>query len=134
MAKRTQIIIVGLLAFASCNALQAAKPKIVFILADDVGIEPLGCYGELNMCLVFGFAEGVGDDVFNCAVGIDRTGRTCGKHHEMQFADEYHPSWWFHRLGTQSRALDTPYGRCGLTICNDRWNPSLARNPLLDGI
>ncbi len=45
MAKQTQLIIVGLLAFAACDALQAEKPNIVFILADDVGIEPLGCYG-----------------------------------------------------------------------------------------
>ena len=51
----------------------------------------------------------------------------------MQLAEGYHPSWWFNRLGKQSRAFDTPYGRCGLMICNDRWNPALARIPALDG-
>ena len=51
----------------------------------------------------------------------------------MQLAEGYHPSWWFNRLGQQSRAFDTPLGRCGFMICNDRWNPQLARIPVLDG-
>jgi predicted amidohydrolase len=88
---------------------------------------------ELEMCLVFGFAERIGDDVFNCAVFIDDAGEICGKYHKMQLAEGYHPSWWFNRLGEHSRAFDTPLGRCGLLICNDRWNPALARIPALDG-
>ncbi len=88
---------------------------------------------ELEMCLAFGLAERIGDDVFNCAVFIDHEGRIRGKYHKMQFAEGYDPAWWFNRLGTASRAFDTPYGRCGLLICNDRWNPQLARIPVLDG-
>ena len=88
---------------------------------------------ELKMCLVFGLAERIKDDVFNCAVFIDAEGRIRGKYHKMQFAEGYHPSWWFNRLGQQSRAFDTPFGRCGILICNDRWNPRLARIPVLDG-
>lgn len=88
---------------------------------------------ELEMCLVFGFAERIDDDVYNCAVFIDHTGRICGKYHKMQLAEGYHASWWFNRLGRQSRAFDTPFGRAGLLICNDRWNPQLARIPVLDG-
>ncbi len=88
---------------------------------------------ELQLCVVFGFAERIGDDVFNCAVFIDHHGKIRGKYHKMQFAEGYHPSWWFNRLGRQSRAFDTPHGRCGILICNDRWNPKLARIPVLDG-
>jgi len=88
---------------------------------------------ELDLCLVFGFAERIGDDVFNSAVFIDNRGSVCGKYHKMQLAEGYDPSWWFNRLGERSRAFDTPYGRCGILICNDRWNPSLARIPVLDG-
>ncbi|MED5449150.1 MAG: carbon-nitrogen hydrolase family protein [Planctomycetota bacterium] len=88
---------------------------------------------ELNMCLVFGFAERVSGDVFNCAVFIDHKGEICGRYHKMQFAEGYHPSWWFNRLGSRSRAFDTPLGRCGILICNDRWNPRLAEIPALDG-
>ncbi|MBC8351626.1 MAG: carbon-nitrogen hydrolase family protein [Planctomycetes bacterium] len=88
---------------------------------------------ELDLCLVFGFAEQIADDVFNCAVFIDNEGKIRGKYHKMQLAEGYHPSWWFNRLGKQSRAFDTPYGRCGLMICHDRWNPALARIPVLDG-
>lgn len=88
---------------------------------------------ELEMCLVFGFAERIKQDVFNCAVFIDHDGKMCGKYHKMQFAEGYDPAWWFNRLGSRSRAFDTPHGRCGLMICNDRWNPQLARIPVLDG-
>jgi len=88
---------------------------------------------ELNMCLAFGFAERIGGEVYNCAVFIDFNGKICGKYHKMQFAEGYHPSWWFNRLGAKSRAFDTPFGRCGFMICNDRWNPLLAKIPALDG-
>ena len=88
---------------------------------------------ELKMCLVFGFAERIDDDVFNCAVFIDHDGKICGRYHKMQFAEGYHPSWWYNRLGRRSRAFNTPLGRCGILICNDRWNPRLAEIPALDG-
>lgn len=88
---------------------------------------------ELEMAMVFGLAERIGEDVFNCAIFIDHTGKICGKYHKMQFAEGYHPDWWFNRLGKQSRAFNTPYGRCGILICNDRWNPALAKIPALDG-
>ncbi|MCH2202325.1 MAG: hypothetical protein MK102_10165 [Fuerstiella sp.] len=88
---------------------------------------------ELKMCLVFGLAERIEDDVYNCAVFIDHFGDISGKYHKMQLAEGYHSSWWFNRLGSRSRAFDTPFGRCGLMICNDRWNPQLARIPVLDG-
>ena len=88
---------------------------------------------ELGMCLVLGFAERIGEDVFNCAIFIDHEGTICGKQHKMQLAEGYHPSWWFNRLGAHNRAFDTPIGRCGILICNDRWNPELAKIPVLDG-
>ena len=92
-----------------------------------------GLARELEMCLVFGFAERIEKDVYNCAVFIDDEGKIRGKYHKMQLAEGYHPSWWFNRLGKQSRAFDTPFGRCGIMICNDRWNPQLAKIPALDG-
>ncbi len=88
---------------------------------------------ELQLCMVFGFAEQIGKDVFNAAIFIDHRGRVCGKYHKMQLAEGYHPSWWFNRLGESARAFDTPYGRCGILICNDRWNPLLAKTLALDG-
>ena len=88
---------------------------------------------ELRMCLAFGFAERIGHDVWNCAVFIDQTGHLCGKYHKMQLAEGYDESWWFNRLGDKCRAFDTPFGRCGILICNDRWNPQLAKIAALDG-
>ena len=88
---------------------------------------------ELGICLAFGLAERIGDDVYNCAVFIDHRGRLCGKYHKMQLAEGYHPSWWYNRLGAHAHAFDTPFGRCGFLICNDRWNPDIARIPVLDG-
>lgn len=88
---------------------------------------------ELRMCLVFGFAEKIGADVFNTAVFVDEAGTIRGRYHKMQLAEGYHPDWWWNRLGRESRAFETPFGRCGILICNDRWNPALARLPALDG-
>ena len=88
---------------------------------------------ELDMCLVFGLAERVGRDVYNCAVFLDQRGRLCGKYHKMQLAEGSHRSWWWNRLGRKSRAFDTPFGRAGMLICNDRWNADIARIPVLDG-
>jgi predicted amidohydrolase len=88
---------------------------------------------SLAACLVFGFSEKIGEELYNTAVFIDHAGVIRGKYHKMQFAEGYHPSWWFNRLGNQSRAFDTPFGRCGILICNDRWNPELAKIPALDG-
>jgi predicted amidohydrolase len=114
--------------------LPAEKMNDVALRVDDsVVLRFRALAKELDLCLVFGFAERVGEDVFNSAVFIDNNGRVCGKYHKMQLAEGYDPSWWFNRLGKRSRAFDTPYGRCGILICNDRWNPSLARIPVLDG-
>lgn len=88
---------------------------------------------SLALCLVFGFAEQIGADVSNTAVFIDHAGAIRGKYHKMLFEEGYHPDWWFNRIGAQSRAFDTPFGRCGVLICNDRWNPALAKIPALDG-
>lgn len=49
--------------------------------------------GELGMCLAFGLAESIGEDVYNCAVFIDHNERICGKYHKMQFTEGYDPSW-----------------------------------------
>tara|TARA_Y100001960_G_C14693303_1_gene837611 strand:- start:210 stop:1085 length:876 start_codon:yes stop_codon:yes gene_type:complete len=88
---------------------------------------------ELDMCLVFGLAERIGRDVYNCAVFLDQRGRLCGKYHKMQLAEGSHRSWWWNRLGKKSRAFNTPFGRAGMLICNDRWNADIARIPVLDG-
>ena len=88
---------------------------------------------ELDICLVFGLAERIGRDVYNCAIFLDQRGRLCGKYHKMQLAEGNHRSWWWNRLGRNSRAFDTPFGRAGMLICNDRWNAAIARIPVLDG-
>jgi hypothetical protein len=88
---------------------------------------------SLRMCLCFGFAERIDAEVYNCAVIVADDGEICGRYHKTQFAEGCHPSWWFNRIGTQLRAIDTPIGRVGIVICNDRWNPLIARAIVLDG-
>ena len=88
---------------------------------------------ELGMGLVFGFAERIGNDVYNCAIVIDADGNICGKHHKMQLAEGSHPDWWFNRFGARARAIVSPFGRCGIMICHDRWSERLARVLTLDG-
>ncbi len=88
---------------------------------------------ELKMCLAFGFAEAVGDEIYNCAVYIDHTGRLCGRYHKMLLAEGHGGRQWYNRVGAKSRAFNTPFGRGAFMICNDRWNADLARIAVLDG-
>ena len=56
---------------------------------------------ELRMCLVFGLAERIGDEIYNCAVFLNDTGHLCGKYHKMQLAEHLRidpPSIWDHRF------------------------------------
>ncbi len=88
---------------------------------------------KLGICLCFGFAERIADEAYNCAVFIDHNGDICGKYHKTQLAEGAHPSWNFNCIGKTLRAFDTPIGRAGAVICNDRWNPMIARALVLDG-
>ena len=54
---------------------------------------------QLGVCLAFGFAERIGDEIFNTAAFIDDTGALTGKYHKMALAEGYHESWWFDRTG-----------------------------------
>lgn len=88
---------------------------------------------SLNTCLAFGFAERIGDEAYNCALFLDQQGEICGKYHKVQLAEGTHPTWRFNRVGSRLRAFDTPIGRAGFVICNDRWNPDIVRALVLDG-
>jgi predicted amidohydrolase len=87
----------------------------------------------LKTCLAFGFAERIGDEAFNCALFLDQEGEICGRYHKVQLAEGTHSSWNFNRIGQKLRAFDTPIGRAGFVICNDRWNPDIVRALVLDG-
>lgn len=88
---------------------------------------------RLETCLVFGFAELVGSSVYNTAVFIDHSGEISGKYHKTQFAEGTVDSCRFNCVGKTLRAFDTPVGRVGIVICNDRWNPMITRTLVLDG-
>ena len=87
----------------------------------------------LKTCLAFGFAERMGDEAFNCALFLDQDGEIRGRYHKVQLAEGTHSSWNFNRIGQKLRAFDTPIGRAGFVICNDRWNPDIVRALVLDG-
>ena len=89
--------------------------------------------GELRTCLCLGFAQRIGDEVYNAAAFIDHDGEISGVYHKTQLAEGTHPSWRFNRLGKSLRAFDTSIGRVGMLICNDRWNPMIARALVIDG-
>ena len=88
---------------------------------------------SLNTCLAFGFAERIGDEAYNCAIFLDQEGEIRGRYHKVQLAEGTHSSWHFNRIGQKLRAFDTPIGRAGFVICNDRWNPDIVRALVLDG-
>ena len=88
---------------------------------------------ELDTCLAFGFAERIGGEVFNAAIFIDTHGEILGRYHKTQLAEGTDETWSFNRVGSTLRAFDTPFGRAGFVICNDRWNPMIVRTLVLDG-
>ena len=68
----------------------AEKMKDVAVPIDDPVIRRFQDLAvELQMSLVFGLAERIGDDVYNSAVFIDHDGQIRGKYHKMQFAEGY---------------------------------------------
>ena len=84
---------------------------------------------ELNLCLAFGFAERVGDEVYNSAVFIDNRGKICGDYHKMIFAEGDDPSRWFNRLGTHSQSLRHAYGRLRPDDLQRPVEPGPGKNP-----
>ena len=88
---------------------------------------------RLGTCLCFGFAERIGDEIYGSAVFVDHDGVIRGKHHKMQFGTGTHQSWFCNREGQALRAFDTPLGRVGIVICNDRRSPLLVGTLVLDG-
>ena len=92
-----------------------------------------GLARRLKMCLCLGFAEREGRDCYNSAIFVNARGRILGKHRKTQFQEGYHKSWYFNRIGRKLRAFDTPFGRMGFIICNERWNPMIARTLVMDG-
>jgi predicted amidohydrolase len=88
---------------------------------------------KLKTCLVFGFAELDEAHIYNTAVFINDQGDILGKYHKTQFAEGTVASCRFNCVGHTLRAFDTPVGRVGIVICNDRWNPRITRTLVLDG-
>ena len=89
---------------------------------------------QWHVCLAFGITARIGKrDLYNLGVFIDQDGNIRGTHAKAQFAEGYLPNWYFNRIGNTLRAFDTPLGRCGILICNERWNPLTARALCLDG-
>ena len=72
----------------------------------------------LKTCLSFGFAERRGDEVFNAVVFIDHAGRIRGTYHKT--TECTHPNWKFARHGSTIRAFDTPLGRCGPEVAEQK--------------
>ena len=58
---------------------------------------------ELRTCLCFGFAERIGNDVFNATVFIDGKGDICGKYHKTQLAEGATPHGGSTGWGGRSR-------------------------------
>ncbi len=87
----------------------------------------------LGVVLCFGFAERRADGIYNAAAVLGPDGELCGTYYKTQLAEGTASSWDFNRLGPSLRAIDTPLARVGTMICNDRWNPDIARAQVLDG-
>ena len=88
---------------------------------------------RLNVAICFGFAEKKNDGIYNTAIIINQNGDISGTYNKTQFAEGYNKKWRFNRIGRKIRAINTPFGRAGILICNDRGNPRIARTLYMDG-
>jgi predicted amidohydrolase len=104
------------------NGLDAERMHSVALTDESSQIKQLRSLAqELGICLAFGYAEAVGPDaVCNAAMFVDHTGAICGKYHKLQLAEGHVEGNWYNELGQNGRAFDTPLGRVGFLICNDR--------------
>ena len=92
-----------------------------------------GLARELSIVLCFGYAEQRDDGVYNAAIILGPDGEHCGTYYKTQLAEGSCDDWDFNRLGSNLQAIDTPLARVGTMICNDRWNPLIARAQVMDG-
>ncbi|MCM8788971.1 MAG: carbon-nitrogen hydrolase family protein [Candidatus Omnitrophica bacterium] len=86
---------------------------------------------KLKISFCFGFARRQNDEIFNSAIFIDAGGEICGIYNKL--TEGTHPSWKFSRQGNKIAAFNSPFGKCGILICSDRWYPIIARTLALDG-
>lgn len=86
---------------------------------------------KLKTCFCFGFARRVNDEIFNSAIFIDYDGKICGVYNKV--SESTYTTWKFSRQGSTIRAFETPFGKCGILICSDRWYAIVARTLALDG-
>ena len=77
---------------------------------------------ELGIYLVFGFLERAGEEMFNSLVMIDPQGEILAKYRKVHVGGESYIT-----PGHELKPLDTPLGRLGFLICNDRTVPENIR-------
>jgi predicted amidohydrolase len=79
--------------------------------------------------ILFGFTEKSGDQIYNCALLVDRNGRIAGHYHKthLQAQDlRFNP-------GIELPVFDMAWGKTGVLICADRRWPETARVLRLKG-
>lgn len=88
-----------------------------------------GVCNRLNLTLVAGIVERVGDDLFNTAVIISPIEKPVRYRKIHLWGIERN----LYRAGDQPMVVSTPVGRIGISICYDLWFPELSRALKLSG-
>lgn len=78
---------------------------------------------ELNIHLIAGMTEAVGEARYNTAVLIGPDGRLAGRYRKQMLGHECVRN----TAGTESTVHETPFGRVGIMICADRRFPDVVR-------
>ncbi|WP_255171358.1 nitrilase family protein [Natrononativus amylolyticus] len=85
---------------------------------------------ETDTWLVGGFAEVAGERLYNSALVVSPDGvEDC--YRKLHLWNE--EKWWF-EPGDAVSAIDTPFGRLGVQICNDLWFSELTVAQARDGV
>ena len=79
--------------------------------------------GELDIFLIAGMLEAVGEKRYNTAVIINPDGKLTGKYHKQKLGHELERN----TPGEESPVFEVPWGRVGVMICADRTEESIVR-------
>jgi 5-aminopentanamidase len=85
---------------------------------------------EYGIAVVGGFCEAAGDEVYNSAALVDRSGLRSVYRKAHLWDDERR---WFSAGCAEPPVVETEFGRIGMVICYDLEFPEWVRLPALDG-
>jgi N-carbamoylputrescine amidase len=90
---------------------------------------------ELGVVIPISFFEKDGNNYFNSVAVVDADGTILGKYRKTHIPQGpcYNEKYYFTPGDNEYKIFDTLYGKMGVLICWDQWNPEAVRSLALNG-